>query len=150
MKWRTDDTPTGWRFTAPSRPLSRSHGGTLDLSTSSYSRYRPEWGRAIRTTVGRCRWFAHPAVHAGSVTPYGLLHIEDPAEFAAAYVARLDRHGSAVIDELQALTGGAPAVLLCFERDPADCHRSTLAGWLADRFGLDVPEHDPPPPSLGL
>ena len=41
--------------------------------------------------------------------------------------------GLAALDELAALAGKAPTCLLCFERDPARCHRRLLAERLAPR-----------------
>ena len=34
--------------------------------------------------------------------------------------------------ELEALAGAQPICLLCFERDPANCHRTVLAQRLAE------------------
>ena len=39
----------------------------------------------------------------------------------------------AALDELTALACSRPVCLLCFERDPAQCHRRLLAERLADR-----------------
>ncbi|WP_342163351.1 DUF488 domain-containing protein [Methylobacterium sp. SD21] len=41
--------------------------------------------------------------------------------------------GIAALDELSALAEKAPTCLLCFERDPARCHRRLLAERLAPR-----------------
>ncbi len=41
--------------------------------------------------------------------------------------------GIAALDGLAALAEGAPVCLLCFERDPARCHRRILAERLAQR-----------------
>lgn len=126
----------------------------MNLSTSSYHRYRPEWGRAIRTSVGRARWFPHDQVHARTLTPFGIFGvIHDPDEYAAAYLARLDRYGQQVLDELARLTNGAGGVLLChcnLSKPGAWCHRTLAADWLAERLGLDVAEVDASPPRLDL
>lgn len=126
----------------------------MNLTTASYRTYRPEWGLAIRTSVGPARWFRHAHVHARTLTPYGIFSvIDDRDDYTAAYVARLDRHGRAVLDELDRLTGGAGGVLLChcnLSRPGAWCHRNLASGWLVERFGLDVPEHDDGPPRLDL
>ncbi|MHC2108714.1 DUF488 domain-containing protein [Methylobacterium sp. CM6246] len=41
--------------------------------------------------------------------------------------------GGIALDELAAMAAAAPTCLLCFERDPARCHRRVLAERLADR-----------------
>lgn len=41
--------------------------------------------------------------------------------------------GGLALDALEALAAGAPICLLCFERDPAGCHRRVLAERLAAR-----------------
>jgi uncharacterized protein (DUF488 family) len=41
--------------------------------------------------------------------------------------------GAAALDALDAMAGAAPTCLLCFERDPARCHRRVLAERLAAR-----------------
>jgi uncharacterized protein (DUF488 family) len=39
----------------------------------------------------------------------------------------------AQLDELAELAGGEPVCLLCFERDPARCHRRIVAERLKER-----------------
>jgi uncharacterized protein (DUF488 family) len=39
----------------------------------------------------------------------------------------------AQLEQLAALAGGEPVCLLCFERDPAQCHRRIIAERLAER-----------------
>ena len=39
----------------------------------------------------------------------------------------------AAFRDLEALAGVQPICLLCFERDPANCHRTVLAQRLAER-----------------
>ncbi|MDP4021803.1 DUF488 domain-containing protein [Methylobacterium sp. NEAU 140] len=41
--------------------------------------------------------------------------------------------GGAALDELEALARARPTCLLCFERDPARCHRRVVAERLRDR-----------------
>lgn len=63
------------------------------------------------------------------------------AELAPVYVSGytdeiLDRVDlGAVVAELP---GDAPTALLCVERDPEACHRSLIAGRLADEHGAEV------------
>jgi uncharacterized protein (DUF488 family) len=43
------------------------------------------------------------------------------------------------LEELTALAkAGRPLCLLCYERDPAHCHRQRLAAELQDRLGIEV------------
>ena len=121
-------------------PIARLWLLPMNLSTSRYADYRPEWGIAIRTTVGRPRWFPHPYVHARHCTPYGVFGVyDDEAEHRAAYIARLDRHGDDVIAEINDITDGEGGTLLCYCRlDLARsfCHRLFLAQWIETRHGL--------------
>jgi uncharacterized protein (DUF488 family) len=52
------------------------------------------------------------------------------------YLAYLDSQGPAV-EELRELAARGGCALLCFERDPAQCHRSILAEVLAGRTGSE-------------
>ena len=54
------------------------------------------------------------------------------AEVLARYREHVARHPS-VLDQILAAAGGAPAALLCYERDVAACHRSVLLEALAAR-----------------
>lgn len=48
-----------------------------------------------------------------------------------------------VVDELKAIAGDRPGVLLCWEAAPPDqawCHRGLVSRWLQGTLGLDVPE----------
>lgn len=115
------------------------------LITAAFKDYKPTMGTAIRTTVGANRWFRHPHVHARLCTPYGVFgKYEDEAEYRAAYLAKLDEAGDAVIQEIRTLTvpSGGRGALLCFCKVAQGewCHRRMLATWLQDRYGLFVPE----------
>ena len=58
----------------------------------------------------------------------------DFARLKKDYLPYLRSQGSA-LDELRKLAAQGGCALLCFERDPAKCHRSTLASVLAGRAG---------------
>ena len=62
-----------------------------------------------------------------------MLGIEDDAKFGKVYAAKLDRLGVArIAGLLRAISeeeDGADLCLLCFEADPAECHRSTFSSW---------------------
>ncbi|KQP73115.1 MULTISPECIES: DUF488 domain-containing protein [unclassified Methylobacterium] len=46
--------------------------------------------------------------------------------------------GGLALDDLCALAARAPTCLLCFERDPAHCHRRVLAERMAERGFISV------------
>ncbi|MDE4910117.1 DUF488 domain-containing protein [Methylobacterium sp. 092160098-2] len=64
------------------------------------------------------------AARAGDAALMRRIYCEEVLDTAA---------GLAALDELAALAEGAPICLLCFERDPAGCHRRVLAERLAPR-----------------
>jgi uncharacterized protein (DUF488 family) len=70
--------------------------------------------------------------------------IEDDARFNEAYRKKLDRLGADRIAEglarISREEGGADLALLCYEADPARCHRSAFASWWQERTGQDVQE----------
>lgn len=68
--------------------------------------------------------------------------IQDREEFEAAYTRQLEALGAkAILGRIEQVSGGKPAVLLCWER-PTDpwCHRWTLAQWIEEKAGIVVPE----------
>lgn len=68
------------------------------------------------------------------------------AQFRARYYKRLDNYGVQKIHKvLKAISkenDGKALVLLCFEKDPAECHRSLFARWWERNTGQHVPEFD--------
>lgn len=70
--------------------------------------------------------------------------IEDDAKFNEAYRKKLERLGVDRIAEglgkISDEEGGADLVLLCFEADPGQCHRSQFARWWEARTGQEVAE----------
>jgi uncharacterized protein (DUF488 family) len=62
------------------------------------------------------------------------------ARMRAVYLRHLASHeAQAELAELADLVGAdRPVCLLCFEADPAHCHRSMVAAALAERLPLDV------------
>ena len=102
----------------------------------------------VRISVGRPRW-AHPARTAAipyisELAPVGHLFDLAGPEFDRAYRARLDQIGVDRIERrfrnVAAAHGGRPLILLCFERDRADCHRGTFAMWWRERTGEVIRE----------
>ena len=64
------------------------------------------------------------AARAGDAALMRRIYCEEVLDTAA---------GQAALDELAAMAEAAPVCLLCFERDPAQCHRRVLAERLAQR-----------------
>jgi hypothetical protein len=64
--------------------------------------------------------------------------------FDKSYLRQLDSEGVGKIRDLLGKlsdeAGGKPLVLLCHEKNPADCHRSTFAAWWEEKTGQRVPE----------
>lgn len=73
-----------------------------------------------------------------------MLGIEDDARFERCYRRKLDRLGvEKVAGLLRAISdeeGGADLCLLCFEADPAECHRSMFSSWWTAKTGEAVEE----------
>jgi hypothetical protein len=91
----------------------------------------------VRISLGRPKWI-HPARTAAipyiaELAPVGRLFDLDEPEFDRAYRSASTRSASIAskqrFRELAATHGGRPLILLCFERDRADCHRGTFATW---------------------
>ena len=117
---------------------------TVALCTSYYAGYRPEYGVAVRTSVGSPRWWEGDLEHIRRISPYGVFGEAEGAEYERRYIERLDQIDLESLAqrfaEISARHDSRPLVLLCFERDPADCHRSMLARWLEARGFGPVPE----------
>ena len=63
----------------------------------------------------------------------------DIPAFRRIYLARLATpEADAQLDEADCIATAGPACLLCFERDPARCHRTILAARLRERNGYAV------------
>ena len=135
-----------------SKPASPPPGGER-LYTGSW-RKLAAYERAglvpVRTSVGLPKWLPDTQARSYDYLPElaptgGLFQVDDPVEFAARYRERLVSIGVERIEQrLQALAGqhdGRPLVLLCFEADPADCHRGDFADWWLARTGEVVPEY---------
>jgi len=87
-----------------------------------------------------------PVLRWSVVFPYNLLKVTDRGEFERRYRARLDQHADRILAELDTMRrdyDGARLCLLCFENiaKPGQwCHRTTLAGWLAEHLDEAIPE----------
>jgi hypothetical protein len=118
------------------------------LSTCSYRLYREEMGQAVVISLslprGQLRTEAAKWPRLREATPQRDYLDADAAEFERRYLAQLDRYGPARIGAALELIArerrGQTLVLCCFEPVPADCHRSTFAGWLTATTGELVAE----------
>lgn len=60
-------------------------------------------------------------------------------EYRRLMAAQLDGEtGQADLRRAAAQAGASPSCLMCFEADPAQCHRSIVAARLADSVGLEI------------
>ncbi len=70
--------------------------------------------------------------------------IEDDDRFNEAYRKKLDRIGldriAAQLERISREEGGRPLVLLCYEADPGQCHRSAFSSWWQRQTGQVVEE----------
>ena len=70
--------------------------------------------------------------------------IEDDTRFNEAYRRKLERLGveriAAQLERISEEESRRPLALLCFEANPAQCHRSAFAEWWEERTGQEVPE----------
>lgn len=62
----------------------------------------------------------------------------DWERFKARYLQLLETRGYSAWAEL--INSGRDIVLVCYEKDPAQCHRSVLSEWLNNHYGLSVKE----------
>jgi len=73
-----------------------------------------------------------------------MFSIEDDDRFNEVYRKKLDRLGvDRIAEGLERISreeGGRPLVLLCYERQPGQCHRSAFSSWWFDKTGQEVPE----------
>jgi hypothetical protein len=137
--------------------------GVLDgvkLATCSYAKYKPEYGVAVRTSVG-IRGVKHrPLPYCRTLTPWGIFRNKElDAEIAhlseeeralhkqALYFEKLtgdEANLFARLHEISAEYSGQTLVLCCFEDVVKDgdmaCHRRWAADWFGQQYGIEVPE----------
>jgi hypothetical protein len=110
------------------------------IRTSYFARAAKEPG-AVSIARFPPRWYAG-ARYLPLAPPPALLKIDDRDEYRRRYDAEvlsvLDP--DMVIRDLETLCPGHDSILLCFERDPAHCHRRLVAAWLYDMRGIHIPE----------
>ena len=105
-------------------------------------------GVPVRITLGRPpRWFPYEHEHIRQLAPPGwVFRIDDWDVFRRKYRWCLHRQTAPrlqrMFDHLSRKHGGARLVLLCWEADPADCHRGLFSAWWFEQTGQAVPEID--------
>jgi len=106
------------------------------LLTASYGSVDRRLAVPVRTSIGAPRWAGYAVEESPTVYPWGLLDVTHPNEFRRRYRHRLHQRTGRILAELGGLLAaydGWPLALCCFEADPAACHWSILAGWLAEK-----------------
>jgi hypothetical protein len=118
----------------------------VTLHTASYRAWRPGLGAPVVTSLQVPRWLPEaedwPQLWAAS--PRWAYFSAPAVEFDKCYLAQLDRAGpkqiAGVLAEIANVSGAARLVLLCFEADPAACHRSLFAAWWLATTGERITE----------
>lgn len=123
------------------------------IATCSYSRWSPEVGVPLVTSIGQPKWEPWPTAHQiDDLKPFGIFRRMDDKpleERIAAYHSRLDGRRGQIekrFADLAERYPGQPLVVCCWCNLLAEdvgrrgCHRRWFAEWMLDRFGLAVPE----------
>lgn len=113
------------------------------MATCSFADYRPEMGKPIRISLGRPKYrtLIESDDRLWALTPRSDYFHAAPEEFDRRYVAQLDRVGvERLREQFEAFDDGQPLILLCFERNGADCHRRLFSQWWLEQTGEHVPE----------
>ena len=121
----------------------------LELSTSSYTQFKPEWGVPVPITLGApkmpLRWHVPPSQK--TLAPdYSWFKASDEV-FNSSMIAKLNKYG---VDFYQDLfrhiaheAGDNRLVLLCYEdlsKPSSVCHRELIAAWWEAQTGQKMPE----------
>lgn len=103
----------------------------------------------VRISLGLPRFMkgANKFPQIPQLAPYGDLFYERQRDvFKERYWERLDEIGvdkvRELLDEVQAQYPDKAMTLMCFEHDPADCHRGDFAIWWERETGEEIPEFD--------
>jgi hypothetical protein len=124
--------------------------------TCSWQAYRREYGTAVRISLGVPRWvrLPNPAWSDHAHWPYVAELAPrraywDAPDFDEQYLAQVARCAGDIDRKLAAIPAEHGAlVLLCWERQvtgPEQCHRRIAAGFLTDRYDVEIEEMDPHP-----
>jgi hypothetical protein len=118
----------------------------VEIVTSSYRRYSPGDGVPVRITLGKTPpYFSYPHETLRVLAPPPwVFKIEDEEQFRRAYRHHLYRATAEriaqALEEIASRHPGRRLVLLCFEADARECHRSMFASWWEERTGQRVHE----------
>lgn len=126
------------------------------VATCAYKQFQDSMGVLIGTSTGNNRQRAG-IIYARTLAPWSTFRkIEDPVEAEPVYRAQLDRDIAKIEDQLSQVSDrvryltsslklevNPVLVFACFEDlglKDYFCHRTWLAGWLNDTYGIEVPE----------
>jgi hypothetical protein len=117
------------------------------LHTASYQALTSGLGQPVRTSLGTPKWLLPEAggwPRLWEATPRGDYFHASREAFDAAYLAQFDRYGARrIARRLAAIareTGAETLLLMCFEADPEQCHRSLFAEWWLHATGERITE----------
>lgn len=103
-------------------------------------------GVAVRTSLGKPKFFDHPFVSVNSVMPRGNMLKMGFNQYRETYMSLLDSNAQAIENamiELSEMYPNQTLVLMCFEnvsKKDSWCHRTMFAKWWEDRTGVKVHE----------
>ena len=125
------------------------------IVTCSWSAYRRQFGTAVRISLGvprvklpdpRYTDRAH-YIYVAELAPRRAYW--DAPDFDERYLAQVAQFADDIDVKLSAIEPENGALcLLCWEKQitgPEQCHRRLAAGFLAERYGVDIPELDAAP-----
>lgn len=120
----------------------------IELFTTSYRAFSPEWGLPVRTSNGHPKYGINYKLQYKAPLLYpewAMVKADLPMEqFNRRYEELMDERGiDNIKDMFQALadhSGENRLVLMCFEKSPSHCHRRAFASWWMKRTGEPVLE----------
>jgi hypothetical protein len=121
----------------------------MQLFTASYRAWRPEHGAPVVTSLTTPKWLpeAKSWPKLWPATPRWSYFRASNDEFNRQYLAQLERYGAeqiaARLAEIARSAFAEPIerlVLLCWETDPARCHRATFSTWWLAETGEPMTE----------
>jgi len=126
------------------------------IVTCSWRAYRREFGTAVRISLGVPRWVRLPDPAWSDYTHWPYVAelaprraYWDAPDFDERYLAQVAQFAESIDAKLSAIPAENGALcLLCWEKQvtgPEQCHRRLAAGFLAERYGIEIPEMDPAP-----
>lgn len=118
----------------------------ISLATCSYSAYRPSMGVAVRTSLGKPKFFEYAFVSLNLLMPKGNMLRMAYAQYHENYMNHLESNALAIENamiELNEMYPNQTMVLMCFEnvsKKDSWCHRTMFAKWWENRTGVKVHE----------